>query len=76
MELHNLLFIGMIFVIIGVILIIISSVGNSNAKIGVGGFIGPFAFGFGNGPELVKWVIVASIVIAVLFVVIALRQFG
>ena len=55
---------GLVFIIIGV-LFLISSAGK--AKIAVGGFIGPVPFGFANSPEMLKWVIVFSIVVLLFF---------
>lgn len=64
----HLLAISIILLFVAITLIIIGSSG-SKAKVAVGGFIGPLPFGFGNDPELVKWVIIVSVIVAIVFII-------
>jgi uncharacterized membrane protein len=57
---------GVILIIIGIIVVVISSLsGEGKTKFAIGGFIGPLPFGFGNDPQLMKFVIILSIVIVI-----------
>ena len=66
------LFIGLGVVIIGIIIITVASVlGGSSGSVGGVIFIGPFPIVFGVGPDA-TWLIVISLVIAVLMFVVFL----
>ena len=75
MALENLVLIGIIVVIAGTILILIGalSTAKGDIKVGVGGFIGTFPFGFANDPRMLQIVIILTIVIAAAFILFALR---
>jgi len=47
--------------------------GASNAKIAVGGFIGPIPFGFGNDKNLVWFVTIISLVLFLLWLFFSFR---
>jgi uncharacterized membrane protein len=60
------LFLGVAFVVVGVVLVAVASVlGGGSASVGGVIFIGPFPIVFGAGPEA-AWLIVVSLVIGVL----------
>ncbi len=64
--------IGIILIFMGMILVIISSLlsaGKGEVKVAVGGFIGPIPFGWANDPRMLKWIIIISVVIAIVFLV-------
>lgn len=65
---------GISLIIIGFVVIALASFG-SDAKIGVGGFIGPIPFGWANDTETLEWIMVATIIIAVVFLILVLRGF-
>ena len=67
---------GLLVVVIGIILIILGSLGGkSDVKVGVGGFIGPIPFGFGNDKTMVYIAIAITLVFFLSFLLIrALRQ--
>ena len=73
MPLENLVLVGIILLIIGLIIIIVGSLQSGNAKVGIGGFIGPFPFGFANDQRMLQLVIILTIVIAAIFFLFALR---
>ena len=73
MPLENLALIGFIVVIIGIILILIGAIQGGNAKVGIGGFIGPFPFGFANDPRMLQIIIALTLIIAVIFILFAIR---
>ena len=70
MEQINIVAMGIIVVFIGMILIFFGAFSQvskqpvneskSSAKVAVGGFIGPFLFGFGNDRQLSKILVIAS----------------
>ncbi|MBI5347282.1 MAG: DUF131 domain-containing protein [Candidatus Aenigmarchaeota archaeon] len=64
---------GIAFILIGFILIVVGSLTTGNAKVAVGGFIGPIPFGFGNDPGLLRIVIIISAVTMLIFVLALLR---
>jgi uncharacterized membrane protein len=64
------LFLGVAFVVVGVVLVAVASVlGRGSASVGGVIFIGPFPIVFGAGPEA-TWLIVVSLVIGVLMLVL------
>lgn len=65
--------VGIILVIVGIVLILASSVQKGDAKIAVGGFIGPIPFGWANDPQMLKFVIVLAAIVAVAFLLIFLK---
>jgi uncharacterized membrane protein len=64
-----LLILGFVVVIVGIILIAISSFGSGSASVGGVIFIGPFPIVFGAGPD-VAWLIAISIILAVVSLVL------
>jgi len=72
----NLAMIGFVIILIGFALVFIGSMtGAKDSKVAVGGVIGFVPFGFGNDPQLVKISIIISAVLAIVFIVLALRGF-
>lgn len=70
----NLVSIGIILIFLGFLLIFVGTLtGKTDAKVGVGGIIGFLPFGFGNDPQIVKLAIIISAVLAILFIVLALK---
>jgi len=69
----NLAGIGIALIFIGFLLVIIGSLSGKDVKVGIVGFIEPFAFGWANDPEMGKWIIALSIIMAVIFILFALR---
>lgn len=71
----NIVSIGIALILIGFLVAIIGSFlgKGSDVKVGFGGFIGPFAFGWANDPQMLKWIIGLTIVAAVIFVLLALK---
>lgn len=72
MALQNLIYVGIILMVIAVGLIFVGSLGaqKSESKFAVGGFIGPFPFGFGNSPKMVWLAIGLSIIMMIVFLVL------
>ena len=66
---EDLLFVGVILLIAGIILIMVSTIFSSEGKVKFAffGFIGPIPFGFGNSENLMKIAIAATIIGAVVF---------
>lgn len=67
---QELIFMGILLIFIGMLLVILGSIlaaGKGEAKIAVGGFIGPIPFGWANDPRMLKWIIAVSAVIAIIF---------
>ncbi len=74
----NFAVLGFVLIVIGIIVIFVSAFSQKSeggVKIGFGGFIGPVPFGWSNDPDLMKIIIVASVVIAVIFLILTLRVF-
>ncbi|MBI2578185.1 MAG: DUF131 domain-containing protein [Candidatus Aenigmarchaeota archaeon] len=72
----NIVSIGIAMILLGFLLVFVGTLtGKSDGKVAVGGVIGFIPFGFGNDPQLVKIAIVISAVLAILFIVMALRGF-
>ncbi len=70
----NLVSIGIIMIFLGFLLVFIGALtGKTDAKVGVGGIIGFIPIGFGNDPQLVKIAIIISAVLAILFIIMALK---
>ncbi len=69
----NLVSVGILLVIAGFVIILVSSLSGKDVKVGVGGFIGPFAFGWANDPEMGRWIIVLSAIMAVIFLIAFLK---
>ena len=74
------LILGFILVVVGIAVIFIATVlyGGGSASAGAIIFIGPFPMVFGAGPD-VTWIVLFSIILAVLSVVVFLvmnRKFG
>jgi uncharacterized membrane protein len=67
------LFLGFVLVFIGIIVILIAAVlgGGGSANVGAVIFIGPFPIVIGAGPD-VTWIVLFSIILAVLSVVVFL----
>ncbi len=67
--------IGFFVVVVGFAIIMIGAVlggGSGNAKVAIGGFIGPIPFGFANDPRMLKVVIAISVAIFALFFLVPL----
>ena len=69
----NLVTIGFIAVIVGIILIVIGALQGGNVKVGVGGFIGPIPFGWANDPRMLQLVIALSLIALVIFIIFSLK---
>ena len=69
---QQLLFIGIILIIVGIVLIsvFLASSGQGKAKFAVVGFIGPFPFGAGNDTGLVKLALILAGITFVAFIVV------
>ena len=68
--------IGFLIVIIGIILIVVGGLVNaqeSKGGVAVGGFIGPIPFGFATNPTLFLVILAVTVVIAVLFFAVSFR---
>jgi len=67
------LILGFVLVFVGIIIILIAAVlyGSGSANVGAVIFIGPFPIVIGAGPD-VTWIVLFSIIIAVLSVVVFL----
>ncbi len=73
---ENLVIIGTVLLFIAIALIVIGSLtGAKNAKVGIGGFIGPFPFGWANDPKMLPWIILLTAIIAIIFFVLILKGF-
>mgnify|MGYP000073553998 FL=1 len=57
-----LIFIGMVLLIAGTL-----AAGKSNVKFAVGGFIGPFPFGFANSEEMLRLVLLLTLFALIFF---------
>lgn len=66
----NIAGIGIALILIGFLIVIVGSLASKDAKIGIGGFIGPFAFGWANDPQMHKWIIALTLIMAVVFLVL------
>ena len=74
MALENLIPMGIVLVLIGIVLIFAGSLlGAKNVKYGFGGFIGPIPFGFGNDPRFLWVVIAISVVMLIIFLIPYIR---
>ena len=69
MEL-NIVSVGIALLIIGFALVML---GTGKAKVAVGGFIGPVPFGWANDPEMLKWIVFVTAIVAIIFVILMLR---
>ena len=71
----NIIFIGFILLVIAIIIIIAGSLlqGKGDVKVGVGGFIGPFAFGWANDPQMLKIILVVTAIVAIVFLIFTLK---
>lgn len=70
LKMQNLIGIGILFIIIGFIIVFFGALSgskDSKAKVAVGGFIGPIPFGFGNDKQLVWIVTILSIAVFLIF---------
>lgn len=67
--------VGIILVFLGIAIILIASSGSKDVKVGFGGFIGPFPFGWANDPAMLKWIMAITAVIAIVFIVFMLKGF-
>ncbi|MEM7819703.1 MAG: DUF131 domain-containing protein [Candidatus Aenigmatarchaeota archaeon] len=72
---ENIILVGFILIIIGIIIITIGSLNSKNAKVAIGGFIGPLPFGWANDPQMLKWIIILTAIISIIFVIVFLRGF-
>lgn len=71
----NLAMIGFVIILIGFALIFVSAFSGKDAKVAVGGFIGPVPFGWANDPKLFPWIMILTAIIAIVFLIITLRGF-
>ena len=72
MRMEQLINIGILLIIIGFAVIFLGMLlgtkdNTSNAKVAIGGFIGPIPFGFGNDKNFVWFVTILSLVLFLLF---------
>ncbi len=72
----NFITLGILLIFAGFILLFAGSMGKGDVKAGVGGFIGPFAFGWANDPKLMPWITALTAIIAIIFLIVALRGIG
>jgi len=66
----NIVGIGIALILIGFLIVIIGSLTSKDTKVGIGGFIGPFAFGWANDPQMLKWIIALTVIMAIVFVIL------
>lgn len=72
----NIASIGIAMILLGFFLVFVGSLtGKGDSKVAVGGIIGFIPFGFGNDPQLVKIAIIISAVLAIIFILAALKVF-
>ena len=71
----NLVMVGFVIILIGFALVFISAFSGKDSKVAVGGFIGPIPFGWANDPKMLPWIMVLTVVIALVFLVLTLRGF-
>ena len=71
----NLVAVGIIMVFLGIAVILIAASSNKDVKVGFGGFIGPFPFGWANEPQMLKWIMAITAVIAIVFIIFMLKGF-
>ncbi len=57
--------VGLVLIIVGITLILLSAI---EGKFAFVGFIGPIPFGFGNDPKLLKFLLVISAVVLILLI--------
>ncbi|MBI4163098.1 MAG: DUF131 domain-containing protein [Candidatus Aenigmarchaeota archaeon] len=69
----NFAIIGFLLIIIGIVVLMIGAAKQGNAKIAVGGFIGPIPFGWANDSEMMKYIIIMAVIVTILFVIFLLR---
>lgn len=69
----NIVGIGIALILVGFFVVIIGSLTGKDVKVGVGGFIGPFAFGWANDPQMLKWVMAITVIIALIFLLMNLK---
>jgi len=78
---EQLIFIGFLVVFVGIIIIFIGSFlsaskpKESKFEWGVGGFIGPIPFGFGNNPKMVYLIMIVSLILFILFFIFTYKLF-
>ena len=72
----QLIFFGIIFIFIGILLLMLGSLSGENGKVefGVGGFIGPVPFGWASSPRMLKWVMIISIAVMVGYITLILLK--
>lgn len=71
---EQLVSLGLVIIFVGIILVIVGSLVSPKSKDKVGfafgGFIGPIPFGFANRAGLLKFVIAASVIILIVFLLL------
>ena len=70
---YNLVTIGIIFVLIGFILVFIGALAGGESKVAVVGLLGPIPFGFGNDKRL--FLVTMIIAIALMIIWIMAKRF-
>lgn len=68
---QNIILLGFVFIIIGIVLLIFGAIGGNSSvktKIAFGGFIGPIPFGFASEPRMFKFLLSFMIIVLALFV--------
>ena len=68
----QLIFLGFVIILIGILVVILSS-SSKNVKFAFGGFIGPVPFGFGNDPKLVWMIVFITLLVLFFFITPTLR---
>ena len=74
---NNLIIVSIMLIFIGIILLafaLIARGASGKARVAVGGFIGPFVFGFGNDPRMVRFAVIISLVAIIIFTIFLLLR--
>lgn len=76
---EQLVFVGIFLVFLGILLIVVGSIsGVEKGKIefGFGGFIGPIPFGWASDPRMLKWVILFSLAVLIIFLILVFTNYS
>ncbi|MEM7816596.1 MAG: hypothetical protein QXZ20_01640 [Candidatus Aenigmatarchaeota archaeon] len=67
---NSIMIAGVALIFIGILLILFSLIigeATGRTKFSIGGFIGPFVFGFGNDPKMVRFAVIVSLIMLAVF---------